>query len=60
MEAVKKAVIKVGAFGCKISGAKPTALAMIDREEKGKGTGQRMVEAFLEEGNLTFEICGNS
>ncbi|XVF78434.1 hypothetical protein PTKIN_Ptkin14bG0132600 [Pterospermum kingtungense] len=55
MEAVKKGAIKVGAFGCTISGA----VAMIDSEEKWKGIGQRMVEAFLEEKNLTFEICGN-
>ncbi|XVF44696.1 hypothetical protein PTKIN_Ptkin02bG0144700 [Pterospermum kingtungense] len=52
MKAVKKAAIKAGAFGCTISGAGPTAVAVIDSEEKGKEIGQRMVEAFLEEGNL--------
>ena len=52
MEGVKKAAIKTDAFGCTISGAGPTAVAVIDDEEKGKDIGQRMVEAFLEEGNL--------
>ncbi|KAE8670069.1 Homoserine kinase [Hibiscus syriacus] len=52
MEDVKKAAIKGGAFGCTISGAGPTAVAVIDNEEKGKKIGQKMVEAFLEEGNL--------
>ncbi|KAE8716801.1 Homoserine kinase [Hibiscus syriacus] len=52
MEAVKKAAIKAGAFGCTISGAGPTAVAVIDNEEKGEEIGQKMVEAFLEEGNL--------
>ncbi|XWS39672.1 hypothetical protein CRYUN_Cryun18bG0074900 [Craigia yunnanensis] len=41
-----------GDFGCTISGAGPTAVAVIDDEEKGKDIGQRMVEAFLIEGNL--------
>ncbi|KAA3482580.1 homoserine kinase-like [Gossypium australe] len=52
MEAVKKAAIKAGAFGCTISGAGPTAVAVIDNEEEGKKIGQKMVEAFLEEGHL--------
>ncbi|PPR91970.1 hypothetical protein GOBAR_AA28713 [Gossypium barbadense] len=52
MEAVKKAAIKAGAFGCTISGAGPTAVAVIDNEEEGKKIGQKMVDAFLEEGHL--------
>ncbi|KAL3632725.1 hypothetical protein CASFOL_025709 [Castilleja foliolosa] len=52
MEAVKKAAIKAGAYGCTISGAGPTAVAVIDNEERGREIGERMVEAFLEEGNL--------
>ncbi|KAJ8770308.1 hypothetical protein K2173_013262 [Erythroxylum novogranatense] len=52
MEAVKKAAMEAGAFGCTISGAGPTAVALIDNEERGKHIGERMVEAFWREGNL--------
>ncbi|XP_065858402.1 homoserine kinase [Euphorbia lathyris] len=52
MEAVKKAALAAGAFGCTISGAGPTAVAVIDNEEKGKEIGERMVDAFRNEGNL--------
>ncbi|XP_073102723.1 homoserine kinase [Elaeis guineensis] len=52
MVAVKKAAIEAGAFGCTISGAGPTAVAVIDGEKKGKEIGDRMVEAFLREGEL--------
>ena len=52
MEAVKKAAIEAGAFGCTISGAGPTAVAVTDDEEKGREIGDRMVDAFMEEGNL--------
>ncbi|KAK6946548.1 GHMP kinase N-terminal domain [Dillenia turbinata] len=52
MESVKKAAIEAGAFGCTISGAGPTAVAVIDCEEKGKEIGIKMVEAFLKDGNL--------
>ncbi|KAG1361113.1 homoserine kinase [Cocos nucifera] len=52
MVAVKKAAIEAGAFGCTISGAGPTAVAVIDGEEKGKEIGDRMVEAFLRDGEL--------
>ncbi|XP_071722913.1 homoserine kinase-like [Rutidosis leptorrhynchoides] len=52
MEAVKKAAILAGAFGCTISGAGPTAVAITDDEQKGREIGERMVEAFLKEGNL--------
>ncbi|KAL3636967.1 hypothetical protein CASFOL_019266 [Castilleja foliolosa] len=52
MEAVKKAAIKAGAYGCTISGAGPTAVAVTDDEERGKEIGERMVEAFMKEGNL--------
>uniref|UniRef100_A0A2P2LJJ9 Homoserine kinase n=1 Tax=Rhizophora mucronata TaxID=61149 RepID=A0A2P2LJJ9_RHIMU len=52
MERVKKAAIEGGAFGCTISGAGPTAVAVVDEEERGKEIGERMVEAFLKEGNL--------
>ena len=52
MEGVKKAALEAGAFGCTISGAGPTAVAITDDEEKGRQIGERMVEAFLEEGKL--------
>ncbi|XP_073144075.1 homoserine kinase isoform X1 [Henckelia pumila] len=52
MEAVKKAAIAAGAFGCTISGAGPTAVAVTDDEERGREIGERMVDAFMKEGNL--------
>ncbi|GMH02899.1 hypothetical protein Nepgr_004738 [Nepenthes gracilis] len=52
MEGVKKAAIEAGAFGCTISGAGPTAVAVTDGEERGREIGERMVEAFWKEGNL--------
>lgn len=52
MEGVKKAALEAGAFGCTISGAGPTAVAVTDNEETGREIGQRMVEAFLKEGKL--------
>lgn len=53
MEGVKKAAIAAGPFGCTISGAGPTAVAVIDDdEERGAKIGEQMVKAFLKEGNL--------
>ncbi|XP_057963725.1 homoserine kinase [Malania oleifera] len=52
MEAVKKAAIEAGAFGCTISGSGPTAVAVTDVEERGNEIGRAMVEAFMKEGNL--------
>ncbi|KAH0756984.1 hypothetical protein KY290_020477 [Solanum tuberosum] len=52
MEGVKKAALKAGAFGCTISGAGPTLVAVTDDEERGREIGERMVEAFMKEGNL--------
>ncbi|XP_028077689.1 homoserine kinase [Camellia sinensis] len=52
MEAVKKAAMEAGAFGCTISGAGPTVVAVIDDEERGREIGDRMIEAFIKEGNL--------
>ncbi|XP_059647358.1 homoserine kinase [Cornus florida] len=49
---VKKAAIEAGAYGCTISGAGPTAVAIIDDEERGREIGERMVEAFMKDGNL--------
>ncbi|KAJ7967063.1 Homoserine kinase [Quillaja saponaria] len=52
MEGVKKAAMEAGAFGCTISGAGPTAVAVTDNEERGKEIGKLMVEAFLKGGKL--------
>ncbi|GAV61171.1 GHMP_kinases_N domain-containing protein/GHMP_kinases_C domain-containing protein [Cephalotus follicularis] len=52
MEGVKKVAIEAGAFGCTISGAGPTAVAVTDGEERGREIGERMVEAFWKEGGL--------
>ncbi|KAI3515193.1 hypothetical protein L1887_13963 [Cichorium endivia] len=52
MDAVKKAALEAGAYGCTISGAGPTAVAVTDDEEKGREIGEKMVEAFMAEGNL--------
>lgn len=52
MEAVKRAAIEAGAFGCTISGAGPTAVAVTDRESQGEAIGERMVGAFQAKGNL--------
>ncbi|XP_028796729.1 homoserine kinase-like [Neltuma alba] len=57
MEAVKRAALEAGAFGCTISGAGPTAVAVTDNEERGKEIGKHMVEAFFKEGNL--KACAN-
>ncbi|KAL6978723.1 homoserine kinase [Sarracenia purpurea var. burkii] len=56
MDAVKKAAIEAGAFGCTISGAGPTAVAITDDEERGREIGIRMVEAFMEDGNLKASV----
>ncbi|KAL9264440.1 Homoserine kinase-like protein [Drosera capensis] len=52
MEAVKRAALEAGAFGCTISGAGPTAVAVVGEEEKGREVGERMVEAFARVGKL--------
>ncbi|KAJ0966784.1 hypothetical protein J5N97_023701 [Dioscorea zingiberensis] len=52
MAAVKMAAMEAGAFGCTISGAGPTVVAVIDEEEKGREIGDQMVEAFLVAGGL--------
>lgn len=56
MDAVKKAAILAGAFGCTISGAGPTAVAVTDSEEMGGVIGEKMVEAFWSEGNLKSSV----
>ncbi|CAM6103781.1 unnamed protein product [Calypogeia fissa] len=50
--AVKLVSLKNGAYGCTISGAGPTTVAITDSEEKGWRIGQSMVEQFLVDGKL--------
>lgn len=50
--AVKLVSIKNGAYGCTISGAGPTTVAITDSEEKGWSIGQSMVQEFLVDGKL--------
>ncbi|RCV09089.1 hypothetical protein SETIT_1G378900v2 [Setaria italica] len=52
MAAVKAAALQAGALGCTISGAGPTAVAVIDGEDKGEEVARRMVDAFWSAGNL--------
>ncbi|CAI5522172.1 unnamed protein product [Closterium sp. Naga37s-1] len=52
MSAVKVAAKAAGAHGCTISGAGPTAVAVVDSEEVGRAVGAAMVEAFQEQGKL--------
>ncbi|KAL7237190.1 hypothetical protein ACSBR1_020288 [Camellia fascicularis] len=59
MEGVKKAAMEAGAFGCTISGAGPTLVAVTDDEEMGREIGDRMVEAFMEYGNLKASAMVN-
>jgi homoserine kinase len=52
MAAVKAAALQAGALGCTISGAGPTAVAVVDSEGKGEEVARRMVDAFWSAGNL--------
>eukprot|EP00252_Welwitschia_mirabilis_P017128 TRINITY_DN38012_c0_g1_i1.p1 TRINITY_DN38012_c0_g1~~TRINITY_DN38012_c0_g1_i1.p1 ORF type:complete len:383 (+),score=48.52 TRINITY_DN38012_c0_g1_i1:241-1389(+) len=49
---VKAAALKAGAFGCTISGAGPTAVAITDSAEKGRIIAEAMMDAFLKHGKL--------
>lgn len=53
MLAVKLVSMRHGAFGCTISGAGPTTVAITDSEEEGHRLGARMVAEFLADGRLT-------
>ncbi|CAA2959522.1 homoserine kinase [Olea europaea subsp. europaea] len=61
MEAVKKAAIEAGAFGCTISGAGPTAVAVTDDEETGRIIGllclSQMFSCLLKWPNELLEVC---
>ena len=52
MAEVKTAALDAGSFGCTISGAGPTAVAITDSREKGLIIGEAMVASFLEHGKL--------
>lgn len=53
---VKRAAKAAGAYGCTISGAGPTVVAVVDDETIGERVGQAMSEAFLEHGKLETNI----
>ncbi|CAL5221110.1 g3243 [Coccomyxa viridis] len=50
--AVKRAAKAAGAYGCTISGAGPTCVAVTDGKEQGERIAQAMVQAFRESGPL--------
>ncbi|KAL3690901.1 hypothetical protein R1sor_004552 [Riccia sorocarpa] len=52
MLSVKLISERHGAFGCTISGAGPTTVAITDSEEEGHRIGARMVEEFQADGKL--------
>jgi homoserine kinase len=49
---VKSAANIAGAYGCTISGAGPTAVAITDSLTKAEAISTAMVNAFLDSGNL--------
>jgi homoserine kinase len=49
---VKKAAKEAGAFGCTISGAGPTAVAVVENEQVGQRVMEAMQTAFKSSGNL--------
>eukprot|EP01024_Parvocaulis_polyphysoides_P038831 TRINITY_DN35053_c1_g1_i1.p3 TRINITY_DN35053_c1_g1~~TRINITY_DN35053_c1_g1_i1.p3 ORF type:complete len:147 (-),score=31.91 TRINITY_DN35053_c1_g1_i1:413-796(-) len=58
--AVKEAAKAAGAYGCTISGAGPTAVAVVDNMETGNAVMQAMSEAFVTHGGLEVafvEVC---
>eukprot|EP00850_Spirogloea_muscicola_P004778 SM000021S06411 [mRNA] locus=s21:78986:82354:- [translate_table: standard] len=56
MSAVKVAAMASGAYGCTISGAGPTAVAITDSLESGERIGNCMVNAFQECGKLQAQM----
>ncbi len=49
---VKHAAVEAGAYGCTISGAGPTAVAIVGSAEEGKQVARAMQEAFEKKGGL--------
>jgi len=54
-EAVKEAALGAGAFGCTISGAGPTSVAVVPSPEVGADVAAAMMAAFQESGGLEVE-----
>ncbi len=52
MMAVKEAAKAAGAYGCTISGAGPTAVAIVDNPETGRKVMEAMCNAFRTAGKL--------
>ncbi|KMZ57810.1 Homoserine kinase [Zostera marina] len=52
MAGAKRAALDSGAYGCTISGAGPTAVAIVGDAETGKKVADAIVKAFWEEGRL--------
>ena len=50
--AVKAAALRAGAYGCTISGAGPTCVAVVESEEAGAAVAAAMAAAFKEHGGL--------
>ncbi|QDZ23315.1 homoserine kinase [Chloropicon primus] len=55
--AVKGAAIDAGALGCTISGAGPTAVAVVGSKEDGRAVLSAMKEAFKSEGSLEIQYA---
>ena len=55
--AVKANAIEAGALGCTISGAGPTAVAVVESKEDGRAVLAAMKEAFTNEGNLEIQYA---
>lgn len=49
---VKKAAVGAGAFGCTISGAGPTVVAVVGDQSVGHDVGRAMADAFRSSGGL--------
>ena len=52
LSAVKVSAMSAGAYGCTISGAGPTAVAVVEEEEVGERVRRAMISAFKEQGKL--------
>ena len=55
--AVKAAALEAGAFGCTISGAGPTAVAVVGGLEEGREVLKAMKDSFSKQGNLDIQYA---
>jgi homoserine kinase len=55
--AVKRAAVEAGAFGCTISGAGPTSVAVVASKKEGDKVAEAMKEAFRKEGKLAIQYA---